>query len=167
MTRKQDATKKAGGSVGCGKRGGVSRFSHALAERICLRLSEGESLNAICSGDGMPAESTVRLWVLDDRSGFAARYARARDLGLDCLADQILTIANTPCLGIKTVSKESGIETTEADMIEHRRLQVDARKWYLSKLAPKKYGEKLELSGQVTFDRAAALRRGLVRAEGK
>ena len=36
-------------------------------------------------------------------------------------------------------------------MLQHRRLQVDARKWYASKLAPKKYGEKVEttLTGSV------------------
>ena len=32
-------------------------------------------------------------------------------------------------------------------MIEHRRLQVDARKWAAGKLAPKKYGDKLAVGG--------------------
>jgi hypothetical protein len=31
--------------------------------------------------------------------------------------------------------------------VQRARLQVDTRKWLLSKLAPKKYGERLELTG--------------------
>lgn len=68
------------------------------------------------------------------------------------MAEEIIEIANTPVIGQKTVSKATGLETTECDMIEHRRLQVDARKWYLSKVLPKVYGDKLDLnhSGGVT-----------------
>lgn len=122
-----------------------------LAQAICERLATGESLRTICASEGMPPESTVRGWAIDDRDGFAAQYARARDLGLDALADELLGIADTPQLGVKTKETSDGkTETTEGDMIEHRRLQVDARKWYLSKLAPKKYGDKVtaELTGK-------------------
>lgn len=131
------------------KRGRPSKFDADIAAGICSRLATGESLRSICREDGMPPDSTVRQWVLDDVEGFAAQYARARDLGLDSLADELLEIADTPKTGTKTVSKATGVETTEGDMIEHRRLQVDARKWYLSKVAPKKYGERLqqEVSG--------------------
>lgn len=119
-------------------------YSQEIADAICARLAEGESLNAICQTEGMPAESTVRSWALDDVEGFAAKYARAREIGYERLADEILRIADTPQPGTKTVSKATGIETTEGDMIEHRRLQVDARKWMLAKMLPKKYGDKVE-----------------------
>jgi hypothetical protein len=59
-------------------------------------------------------------------------------------------------LGITTKSGKDGVEITEGDMIQHRRLQVDARKWYASKLAPKKYGDKIEAdlnhSGGITVN---------------
>lgn len=128
-------------------RGQPLTYTKAVADDICARLATGESLRGICRDEGMPPESTVRRWVLEDHDGFAARYARARDMGLDSLADEILEISNTPQVGTKTVSKATGVEVTEADMIEHRRLQVDARKWYLAKLAPKKYGDKLAIGG--------------------
>jgi hypothetical protein len=104
----------------------------------------------------MPSESAVRQWALEDREGFAAQYARARELGYERLAEDILEIADTPKIGVKTVNKATGVETTEGDMIEHRRLQVDARKWMLSKMLPKKYGEKIqtELSGGLTVKSA-------------
>jgi hypothetical protein len=124
-------------------------YTQEIADAICARLAEGESLNAICKDDGMPAESTVRAWALDDVQGFGAKYTRARELGYDRLAEELLQIADTPQVGVKTVHKATGAETTEGDMIEHRRLQVDARKWMLAKMLPKKYGDKVtqELTG--------------------
>lgn len=122
-------------------------YSPEIAADICKRLADGESLRSICRDPVMPARATVRDWVINDRHGFAAQYAHARDLGLDEMADDVVTIADTPVVGIKTKTSALGTETTEGDMIEHRRLQVDTRKWYLSKLAPKRYGDKLELAG--------------------
>ena len=91
----------------------------------------------------MPTASMVYRW-LAEYAEFREKYTRAREVQADTLADQILDIANTPVIGTKTVTKVTGVEVTEGDMIEHRRLQVDARKWYASKLAPKKYGDKID-----------------------
>ena len=124
------------------KRGRPSRYSQELADAICERLAEGESLRAICRDEGMPPEPTVRGWVIDDAQGFAAQYARARDIGLDVMADELLNIADTPVEGVRREESEGGAKEVREDMLGHRRLQVDARKWYLSKLAPKKYGER-------------------------
>jgi hypothetical protein len=105
-------------------------------------------LRAVCEGDDMPAESTVRAWALDDIQGFAAQYARAREIGIERHAEQILMIADTPLIGEKRKTNDKGeVEITTGDMIEHRRLQVDARKWLLSKMLPKKYGDRTTLAG--------------------
>jgi len=94
----------------------------------------------------MPSDSLVRLWVIENREGFAPQYARAKDMGLDALAEEIIEISNTPVEGTRTKDNVlTGVTVETGDMIEHRRLQVDARKWYLSKLAPKRYGDKLEV----------------------
>lgn len=132
--------------------GGVSTYTPEMAAAICERLSAGESLRAICRAEGMPPESTVRNWVVDDTQGFAARYARARDIGLDCIAEEIREIADSPEEGEVATTKEWGTEVKRGDMLEHRRLKVDSRKWYLSKLAPKRYGDRqaVEHSGEVT-----------------
>lgn len=116
-------------------------FSQEVADKICERLAAGESLLAICKDDRMPPESTVRGWVMDDREGFAAKYARARDIGLDHQADKIVEIADT-----------------EGDP-QKARVMIDARKWHLSKMAPKRYGEKLDvnLGGTVGVRRAEEL----------
>ena len=80
---------------------------------------------------------------------FCNQYKRARDIQADVLFDEIHQIADTPQKGTKTVRRGEGdnstVETTEADMIEHRRLQIDARKWLIGKMAPKKYGDKQQI----------------------
>jgi hypothetical protein len=140
------------------KRGNQSVYSNAKADAILARLAAGESLLSICKDDGMPAESTVRLWVIDDRHGFAAKYIRARDMGLDHVADSIIEISDE--VGVKTVERdgeEVGVEF-DATAVARNRLRVDARKWYLSKIAPKRYGEKqqVEHSGKVSLESLVA-----------
>lgn len=125
-------------------------YSQQVADEICRRLAEGESLRSICRDEGMPDESSVRAWALDNVNGFAPQYTRAREIGYDKLAEELLEISDTPQLGeIRTVKPDGAEEVKVADMIEHRRLRVDSRKWMLSKMLPKKYGDKLELGGQV------------------
>lgn len=129
------------------KRGRPSKFTKELASRICERLAAGESLRSICRLTDMPSESTVRTWALDNLHGFSAQYARAREIGYHGLFDEILEIADTTQEGVKTVVKLTGSETTHGDMIDHRRLRVDARKWMLARALPKIYGDKLEVGG--------------------
>ena len=157
------------------------RWSQALADRICERLKGGESLNEICKNKGYPSEAAVREWARDDKNGFTSSYARARELGYCRLAEEILRIADTPVIGEKRTTKpvttknsdgntvDTGLlleEVTQGDMIDHRRLQIDTRKWMLSKMLPKIYGDKqqLELSGSVDIAgtlQAARKRSGL------
>ena len=122
-------------------------FTPEIAAHICAELAEGKSLRAICRSKDQPAESTVRAWALDNVQGFAAQYARARELGYSRLAEEILRIADTPKVGTKTKTTKDGIEVTKGDMTDHRRLQVETRKWMLSKMLPKIYGDKLSLEG--------------------
>ena len=62
-------------------RGRPSIFSRELADRLCERLADSETLRAICRDEGMPDERTVRRWALDDVGGFAGHYAKAREIG--------------------------------------------------------------------------------------
>lgn len=128
--------------------GSASNYSQEIASTICEALINGKSLRSICESDDMPAASTVCLW-LTLHPDFAEQYARAREAQADTLADEILFIADTPQEGVKVKETEKGVEVWKGDMIEHRRLQVDSRKWIAARLKPKKYGDKLstELTG--------------------
>lgn len=98
----------------------------------------------------MPADSTVRLWVADDVEGFSAQYARARDTGLDTMADSMLDIADDGSNDwVESNDPDNPGYRLNGENVQRSKLRVDARKWYLSKLAPKKYGDKtsMELTG--------------------
>lgn len=73
---------------------------------------------------------------------------RARELGCHALAEQALQIADTPCLGVvRTTKADGGIEERMEDMTSHRKLQIDTRKWLISRWLPKVYGERTTVSG--------------------
>lgn len=124
--------------------GRPSSFTPEVAAEICERLANGESLRGICAGEDMPGMSTVFRW-LGENETFREQYARAREAQADTLADEIVHIADTPMEGATVTSKEWGDEVKRGDMIEHRKLRVDARKWFAAKLAPKKYGDKQQV----------------------
>lgn len=126
--------------------GRPSEFTQDKADAICLRLAEGESLRAICASDDMPSMSSVMRWLgSTEREEFREQYARAREEQADFYAAQIIEIADTTEIGETIKTKEDGSQEVQTgDMIQHRRLKVDARKWYASKLAPKKYGERID-----------------------
>ena len=128
--------------------GRPSSFTQEIGDRICESLADGISLRKICESESMPNKATVFRWLADERyASFRDQYAQAREIQADSLFDEIVEIADTPMVGRKTKTDAKGVEVTEGDMIEHRRLQVEARKWVVGKLKPKKYGDKLELSG--------------------
>ena len=128
--------------------GRPSLYTPELAEIICEKLVSGQSLRKICRSRGMPAISAVMRWLIRHPE-FEEQYARAREAQADTLADEILHIADTPKVGIKTKTVAGVVETTKGDMLEHRRLQVEARKWIAAKLKPKKYGDRLSLDSTV------------------
>ena len=76
---------------------------------------------------------------------FCQQYMRAREIWADAEFETMMHIADTPQLGEKTKETATGIEVTTGDMIEHRRLQVDTRKWALARMSPRKYGDKVGL----------------------
>lgn len=122
-----------------------SSYTQEMGDAICQRMCDGESLRQICKDESMPYMSVVMRWARDIPE-FQEHYARAREDLQAHWAEQILEIADSPLMGIKTETKGEEVKTITGDMIEHRRLQIDTRKWLLSKLAPKKYGEKVDLT---------------------
>ena len=123
-------------------------YSDALADEICERLSNGEPLRAICRDTHMPTWSAVYRWVNADKD-FALRVSNARELGADAIAEDILSIADTPQMGEETEESETGMKVKRADMLGHRKLQIETRLKLLAKWCPKKYGDRtaMELTG--------------------
>ncbi len=112
---------------------------------ICAAIAEGLSLRKACALDkDFPKPATVCLWVLS-YPDFAEQYTRARQLQAQLLADEILEIADDGRNDIIEVGEngKTHIETNW-DCIHRSRIRVDTRKWYLSKVLPKIYGDKIQ-----------------------
>lgn len=129
--------------------GRPTEYTPEIAAAICARLAEGRSLRDVCSDDGMPSESTVRLWAIEDRGGFSAHYTKAREIGYHAMADELMDIADD---GRNDWMERRGSEdmgwVSNGEHIQRSRLRVDTRKWMLSKMLPKLYGDKIEVSGK-------------------
>jgi hypothetical protein len=118
-------------------------FSQDLADQLCERLADGESLRSICEEDAMPNKATVFRW-LAKFPDFSDQYARARETQADSLFDEILSIADdgrNDWMKRNHGDDERWVENGEA--LRRSQLRVDARKWMAGKLRPKKYGEKI------------------------
>tara|TARA_R100000365_G_C2735136_1_gene64653 strand:+ start:94 stop:579 length:486 start_codon:yes stop_codon:yes gene_type:complete len=129
--------------------GRPSSYSDELADLLCERLSDGESLRAICTSEDMPAKSTVFKW-LREVDGFSDQYALAREAQADALADDILSIADDGRNDwIEKLDKEgepTGSYAFNREAVQRSSLRVDSRKWLAAKLKPKKYGDKTQLT---------------------
>lgn len=111
-----------------------------ILEQIFDRIADGESLNKICEEPGMPTRKSFFAWVGEDES-ILRRYEFAMILRADTYADDTIKIADDG--SNDTYIDERGEKRVDQDVVARSRLRVDARKWYASKLAPKKYGDRI------------------------
>jgi len=130
--------------------GRKTTYSAQVADAVLARLATGETLRAICRDEGMPPESSVREWALDDREGFAARYARAREMGAYAMADEMLEIVDDGSNDWMERRKSNGeIEPAlNNEHVQRSRLRADKRQWLLSKILPRVFGDKLDVTTQ-------------------
>lgn len=130
-------------------------FDQSTADAICAKLAEGKSLRKACRDLGGPDPSTILNWC-EASADFAQQYARARQLGYQLLADELVEIADDD--SGDTIETENGPKANP-EFAARSRLRLDTRKWMLSKMLPKIYGEKLDLnhSGAVKFERIEAV----------
>jgi len=108
----------------------MTQTNYEITETICSRMSEGESLRAICRGPGMPSEGAVRGWAIRDVDGFGQRCRAARQLLIEYWADQIVAIADDEELEPRS-----------------RQIRTGTRQWLMSNLAPRRYGDNLQIAG--------------------
>lgn len=134
-----------------------NQFTQDLADEICSRLMSGVSLREVCRANDMPARWLVHEW-LAKHEAFADQYARACEIRADEIFDEIFDIAdNSENDWMDRKYPDGHAETVEnGEAIRRSQMRIDARKWALSKMQPKKYGDKLALDhGTLTVTIAA------------
>lgn len=109
----------------------------AEISEILAAMEDGSSLRKACKTADVSISAFLRWVDADDE--LREQYARARARLLDVQAEELEEIGEKAA-GAETAAEVAGL-----------RLQSDNRKWLLSKLAPKKYGEKLEIEQRTTI----------------
>lgn len=121
------------------KRGRRIRKNPELIEQICEGIALGKSAREVCVKVGI-GQRTLWDWLALDED-FAQQYAHAKEMCADILAEEIIAIADDS--SHDTYIDDEGNTVTDHEAIQRDRLRVDARKWYASKLLPRKYGDRL------------------------
>ena len=117
---------------------------NAIAEReqlaqlvVDLMVSDGLSLRKASARHQISAQTFLRAVAASP--ALAEQYDRARATMIERLADEVMELADAPVAKLDNGATDPGL-------VRHRQLQVDTRKWFLSKLAPKIYGDRLDVS---------------------
>lgn len=132
--------------------GRPSDYTEELCDRICAELAEGKSLRTVCIPDEMPSTVTVFAW-MRKHPEFLNRYARAKEESADALFEETIDIADDGTNDWMTDNdKDNAGYKLNGENIQRSRLRVDTRKWMMSKMRPKKYGDKIttEHTGSVS-----------------
>lgn len=136
------------------KGGRPSDYTPEIAETICLLLSEGESLRSVCSDEGMPCKQTVLRWI-SQRPEFRDQYVRAKTEGAEAIAEELFDIADDGTNDwMERMDKEGNAIGWQlnGEHVQRSKLRIDTRKWYLSKIMPKKYGDKIQHEQKITIN---------------
>jgi hypothetical protein len=125
-------------------RPGSIEYDPAVGNEILERLADGDSLASICRDEGMPDERSVRRWARN-HGDFADHYAAARRLGYEKRADELLEIADDS--SADWIDTGNGNRVFDSVHVNRARLMIDTRKWLLSKMLPKVYGDHVTVAG--------------------
>ena len=115
----------------------------SIFNEIIFDIENGCSLRASLLKDNRPDSTTFYKWI-DNEEEKSTQYVRACEERANFIFEDILNIADD-CSGDKKVTEHG--ETIDAEFVARSRIKIDARKWMLSKMQPKKYGDKTILSG--------------------
>ena len=123
----------------------------AWIEKIIAGVESGKSLNSVCAEIGLP-RTTFETWLEGDEK-LSVNYARAKALRAELLFDEIISISDTPAERVIQLGADGvgGSERIDPAYVTWQKNRIDARKWALSKMLPKKYGDRVEMehSGEI------------------
>ena len=98
-----------------------TRYTNTLFNEICQHIIKGNSLRSICRQKGYPALSTLMYW-LSNNPELQRRYSLAQAVRTHLMYEELIEIADDESIDIKQA-----------------KLMIDARKWMINRLEPKKY----------------------------
>lgn len=122
-------------------------YKAEIADELCAKLAQGKSVARACQEmDKAILVYEVFVW-LRENPEFRKAYETAKQEAMDAMAEDILDIADDARNDF-TVD-ENGTRRVDYEAINRSRLRVDTRKWLMSKYKPKKYGDHVNLTGEM------------------
>jgi len=118
-------------------------------EKIIQGICKGDSLVKIVESDSFkPCIRTVFNWLNPESdyhdAEFLHNYTLATQIRSEREFEEILLIADDQENDVYEDSE--GIEHVNHNVINRSRIRIDARKWRLGKMQPKKYGDRLDVT---------------------
>jgi hypothetical protein len=117
-------------------------------DEILHKITEGNSIRHILrDNESLPSRKTFLEWLAKDKD-LSSQYARTCDVRADIIFDEMMDIADDGTNDYMTKQIGDGIEiqVLNTEHIQRSRLRIDTRKWILSKMNPKKYSDKIDLT---------------------
>lgn len=103
-------------------------------------IAEGVPLRQLCRDLGV-GKSTVYDRMKEDET-FAGRFARAREIGFDAIAEEAFEIAEeTP----QRTPTQFG-DKVDPGFVQHQKNRIETRLKLLAKWDPKRYGDRVDLT---------------------
>jgi hypothetical protein len=119
------------------------KYTPEVAAEICDRLSNGEPLRQICRSDPkFPVWQKIYEWMVRDPA-LAGAIARAREVGQDAIAEEVYALVERDP---ERIMSEGG-GRVDAGYVQWIRVQADIKLKLLAKWNPKRYGDRVALTG--------------------
>lgn len=109
------------------EKGRPTKYTNELAETICNRIANGESVRSIGRDDTMPVASTIFDWALHN-DDFSEQYIKAKEIGAEVEAEEMDEIA---------INEED---------VARAKLRIETKKWNLSKKLRKRFGDNVDVT---------------------
>lgn len=121
-------------------------FTQEIADEFLAHVTMGRSFRKICSQDHMPSIATIYNWFRVHPT-FLEQYTHAKEESADAMVEDLLDIADEPETFTETTTLADGsVVTRVVDNTRRTQLRIETRKWIATKLQPRKYGDKLDLT---------------------
>lgn len=123
-------------------------FTQEFADIICGELAVGHSVRKICEDVKMPTRDTFFKWIREHKD-FADQYARAKEESVASIFEEMTEIVDdgrNDWMQDQYMKGKSPGWKVNGEAVQRSKLRWEDRRWKLSKLAPKKYGDKLDIT---------------------
>jgi len=119
-----------------------TKYTKEVGDAICADIINGMSLRSALKPLDRPNPLYWYEW-LRENEDLAKQYAQSCEERSEAFGEDILEIADNSTNDWMTVNGHAAVNR---EAVERSKLRVDVRKWHMSKMKPRKYGEKLDMT---------------------